>query len=225
MLNLTLPDADVVKIFRALERNRTVLTLLLHYITFSNRNIQALGRLVANNRALMLVTVDLRYSDPEVDRMAQCRRICQELREALRRNCFMTSVNLYLGSGDHSNDPLIKQYFRRNTMLINQASRFVFGSMEKTYALAFETLKHNASMALSLKVHFDVPQESAVKMVAEARRRLAYDYFVLVGVVKSKIVCHRNRKAKKRKTLFDNMGRDLQARIFSYLSLTDVVDV
>ncbi|KAL1448436.1 hypothetical protein MTO96_044064 [Rhipicephalus appendiculatus] len=106
-------------------------------------------------------------------------------------------------------------------MLINQAIRFVGGSMHKTDALAFEILQHCRSVRMSLMC--DKSRESASEKIAEARQRLALNYFLLTGVVKANIVCNRNCKAKN-KTLFDNIGRHMQARICSYLSLTDVLD-
>ncbi|KAL3214788.1 hypothetical protein MRX96_034686 [Rhipicephalus microplus] len=70
----------------------------------------------------------------------------------------------------------------------------------------------------------DISRESAREKVAEAHHRLAFNYFVLAGVVKAEMVCHRIMKGKKRKTTLDMIGRDMHVCICSYLSLTDVVD-
>ncbi|KAL1442701.1 hypothetical protein MTO96_046289 [Rhipicephalus appendiculatus] len=110
-------------------------------------------------------------------------------------------------------------------MLINQAIRFVNGSMDKTDALAFETLQHCQSVPIRMHSYIDISLDSAELKVSEARERLALNYFVLAGVVKAKVVCQRKRKAKKKMTLLDSIGRVMQARICSYLSLTDVVDI
>ncbi|KAL1445503.1 hypothetical protein MTO96_044992 [Rhipicephalus appendiculatus] len=96
--------------------------------------------------------------------------------------------------------------------------------MEKVDALAFSTLQHCESVPLRLLMDLGICRESALEKVAEARQMLALNYFVLAGVVKANVVCHRNRKAKKEKTMLDMIGQDMQARICSYLSLTDVVD-
>ncbi|KAH6921449.1 hypothetical protein HPB50_000597 [Hyalomma asiaticum] len=225
VLAVSLPDADVVKLFRALECNRTVTDLHLHCITFSKRITQALGRFVRSNQSVAFLTIDLQYSDPDADRPVQSRRICLELKEALRQNRFITSLSVQLGPCDQSTEPIIKDCLRRNAALLNQAVRFVRGSMERVDALAFETLQHCGSVRTRLAVLLDVSDELAVEMVAEARARLAFNYFTLAGVVKTKVACHRNRKAKKRKTSLDNVGRALHARISSYLRLTDVVDI
>ncbi|KAH6919908.1 hypothetical protein HPB50_029104 [Hyalomma asiaticum] len=223
-LNVSLADADVAHLFSALERNRTIDVLDLRRITFSKRNAHALRRLVENSRTLVFLTIDLRCSGTDADRMVQSRRIYQELKEAVRRNRFITCVNVMGGTRDDA--VVIMDYLRRNAMLVNQALRFVDGSTKKADALAFETLQHCESLQIRLQLNFEVSQDSAAKTVAESRRRLAFDYFILAGVVKAKIACQRNRKAKKnKKTLFDNLGKDLQARICSYLSLRDVVDV
>ncbi|KAL3196203.1 hypothetical protein MRX96_045305 [Rhipicephalus microplus] len=95
----------------------------------------------------------------------------------------------------------------------------------KTDALAFETLQHCHSVPLSIRTFGDIFLEEALEKIAEAHERLALNYVFLVGVAKAKIVCRRNRKAKKKITLLDNIGRSMQARICSYLSLTDVVDI
>ncbi|KAH7985162.1 hypothetical protein HPB52_024284 [Rhipicephalus sanguineus] len=114
------------------------------------------------------------------------------------------------------------KYLRRRCF--NRAVRFVNGSMEKVDALAFDTLQHCESVPLRLLMDFDICRDSALEKVAEARQRLLFNYFVLTGVVEAKVVCERNRKAKKKKTTLDMIGRRLQARICSYLSLADVMD-
>lgn len=223
-LNVSLADADVAHLFSALERNRTIDVLDIRRVTFSKRNAHALRRLVENSRTLVFLTIDLRCSGTDADRMVQSRRIHQELKEAVRRNRFITCLNVIGGTRDDA--VVIMEYLRRNAMLVNQALRFVDGSTKKADALAFETLQHCESLQIRLQLNFEVSQESAAKTVAESRRRLAFDYFILAGIVKAKVVCQRNRKAKKKKnTLFDNLGRDLQACICSYLSLRDVIDV
>ncbi|KAH6921154.1 hypothetical protein HPB50_027858 [Hyalomma asiaticum] len=224
VLHVTLPDAIVVKLFRALECNRTIYMLALHRITFSKRNAQALARLIVNSRTLTFLSVDLRPNDIDVDRTVESRRLCHELKEAFRRNIFITDLCIDLGSCDLSSDQVIRDAVRRNSMLASQAVRFVEGSMEKADALAFETLQHCESVRVYLHVHSNVSPESAVQMVVAASKRLTFNYFIITGVVQSKISCHRNRKAKK-KTLFDNIARGMQARICSYLSLRDVVEI
>ncbi|KAH7975994.1 hypothetical protein HPB52_007251 [Rhipicephalus sanguineus] len=219
------PDVDVVNVFRALESNRTIFIMVFNAITFGKRNAKALGRLVERNRAFNSLTLDLNQSEPCVDRMVQFRNICRELKEALRRNRFIVHINVNLGNSNLSNDPAIKDAIRQNSALINQAIRFVNGSMEKTDALAFETLQHCRSVSIRMHSHGGIPLESALQKVAEARKRLALNYFVLAGIVKAEIVCQRNRKAKKKMTLLDKIGRVMQARICSYLSLTDVMDI
>ncbi|KAL3214782.1 hypothetical protein MRX96_034682 [Rhipicephalus microplus] len=110
-------------------------------------------------------------------------------------------------------------------VLISQSLRFVTGSMEKTDAVAFETLQHCQSLVVRLHTYTDASIESARLMVSEARERLALNYFILAGIVKAKIVCQQSHKSQKKITLLDNIGRAMQARICSYLSLTDVVDI
>ncbi|XP_049512854.1 uncharacterized protein LOC125940566 [Dermacentor silvarum] len=208
--------------FRSLEGNRSVGMIEFRGITFRKRAAKALGRFVGRNRALTFLTVHLQESDPDVDRMAQLRSICRELKEALLRNRFVINIELYLAEGDRSNHPLIREALNRNVMLVNEAVRFVSGSLEKKHALAFETLKDCCSVRLSVRVTFNISDESALEKINEARERLAFNYFILAGVVKAKIVCLPHRK---RKTTFDKLGKDMQARICSYLSLNDVVDI
>ncbi|XP_049276187.1 uncharacterized protein LOC119372200 isoform X1 [Rhipicephalus sanguineus] len=219
------PDADVFNVFRALESNRTIFIMVFNAITFGERNAKALGRLVERNRTFNSLILDLNHSEPCVDRMVQFRNICRELKEALRRNRFIAHININLGNSDLSNDPAIKEAIRRNSALINQAIRFVNGSMDKTDALAFETLQHCRSVSIRMHSHGGISLESALQKVAEARERLALNYFVLAGVVKAKLVCQMTRKEEKKMTLLDKIGRVMQARICSYLSLTDVVDI
>ncbi|KAL1482953.1 hypothetical protein MTO96_033468 [Rhipicephalus appendiculatus] len=119
--------------------------------------------------------------------------------------------------------PLTSRY--KTQALINKAVRFVNGSMDKTDALAFETLQYCQSVSVRMHSYGGVSLESVLQKVAEARERLALNYFVLVGVVKAKIVCQEICKGKKKMTLLDNIGTVMQARICSYLSLTDVMDI
>nr|XP_037270972.1 uncharacterized protein LOC119163135 isoform X1 [Rhipicephalus microplus] len=156
VLNLSgLPDADVVNLFRALESNRTVFTMVLNAITFSKRNAKAFGRLVECNRSLVYIHVNLQRSDPNVDRMVQFHNICREVKEALRRNRFILNVSARTGYSNPSNDPAIKAAIRQNSVLISQSLRFVTGSMEKTDAMAFETLQHCQSLVVRLHTYTD----------------------------------------------------------------------
>ncbi|XP_049513156.1 uncharacterized protein LOC125940723 [Dermacentor silvarum] len=180
----------------------------------------ALGRLVERNRSIAMYTIDLRESD--VDRVTQVRNICRELKEAIPRNRFAIAFSVLTEERECSSDPAIRDALRHNVMLVNQAVRFVNGSMEKTDALAFETLHSCMSVQSSLRVNFNISEESAHEKVVEARKRLTFNYFIIAGVVKDKIVC---RPHRKRNTTFDKLGNDMQARICSYLSLTDVMDI
>ncbi|KAL3241399.1 hypothetical protein MRX96_021645 [Rhipicephalus microplus] len=223
---IRVPDAVVVDLFRALERNQTIFMIEFSGITFSKRNAKALGRLVELNRAFISLTFDLRQSDPRVDRMVQCRAIIRELKEALRKNRFLITVRVNTGNADPSCEPAIKHFSRRNSALINQAVRFVYGSMDKSDALAFELLQHCASVSIRMETYAGLSMEAVLEKIAEARQRLALNYFILTGVVKVEIVCQRSRKAIEEKVTFlDDIGRVLQARVCSYLGLTDVMDI
>ncbi|XP_050032422.2 uncharacterized protein [Dermacentor andersoni] len=191
-------------------------------ITFRKRTAKALGRLIERNRSLAFLTVHLDESDPDVDYVAQLRGICRELKEALLRNRFVVNIEIYAADRVRSNQPVIRDSLRRNAMLVNEAVRFVKGSMEKNDALAFETLEHCLSLQLSLRMDLNLSLDSALEKITEARERLAFNYFILAGVVKAKIVCGSRRK---KKTTFDKLGKDMQARICSYLSLNDVMDI
>ncbi|XP_054924996.1 uncharacterized protein [Dermacentor andersoni] len=167
-----------------------------------------------------MFTIDLRESD--IDRVTQVRHICRELKNVIRRNRFVISFSLPTEERECSNDPFVREALRHNVMLVNQAVRFVNGSLEKTDALAFETLHNCLSVQSSLRVNFNISDEAALGKIAEARERLAFNYFTLAGVVKDKIVCRPHRKGK---TTFDKLGKDMQARICSYLCLNDVMDI
>ncbi|XP_037498603.1 uncharacterized protein LOC119375998 [Rhipicephalus sanguineus] len=180
--------------------------------------------MVERNRKIIFLTVVVADNDPVVDCTVQVRSICRELKEAILRNRFLMNVVVRIGLSERSNDPVIRDALRSNTVLLNRAVRFVNGSMEKVDALAFDTLQHCESVPLRLVMDLDICRESALEKVAEARQRLVFNYFVLTGVVQAAVVCERNRKAKKKKTTLDMIGRRMQARICSYLSLADVVD-
>ncbi|KAH6922508.1 hypothetical protein HPB50_015168 [Hyalomma asiaticum] len=230
MLKLRLHDADVVKLFRALESNRTVSVLDLLFITFWRRTAKALVQLVERNHKLVSVTVSVDDKNVDVDCAVQIRYICRELKEALAGNRLIMDVTALVQRSQLHSFPDIKHVLGRNTMLINRAIRFVMGSMEKEDALAFEILRHSESLNITLKRKWKIPRKRALVMIAEARDRLTFNYFALAGVVRAKVACHRNLKGRKKQkqrkqTLLDDISRDLQARICSYLSLTDVVDI
>ncbi|KAH7974856.1 hypothetical protein HPB49_020442 [Dermacentor silvarum] len=220
VLRTYLTDPDVANLFRSLEGNRSIAVFEVRCVTFRKRIAMALGRLVERNRSIAMYTIDLRESD--VDRVTQVRNICRELKEAIPRNRFAIAFSVLTEERECSSDPAIRDALRHNVMLVNQAVRFVNGSMEKTDALAFETLHSCMSVQSSLRVNFNISEESAHEKVVEARKRLAFNYFIIAGVVKDKIVC---RPHRKRNTTFDKLGKDMQARICSYLSLTDVMDI
>ncbi|XP_070397110.1 protein NLRC3-like isoform X2 [Dermacentor albipictus] len=220
ILRIDLPDPEVTNLFRSLEGNRSIALIEFRCVTFRQRTAKALGRLLKYNRTLTSLNVNLQESDIKVDRMVQLRLILGQLKEALSGNVFITSITVNVENRNHANDPIIKELLRSNSVTLNNAVHFVNGSKEKEDAIAFEALQRCYSVKSSLCTAFNNSDKSATEKIAEARNRLAFDYFVLVGVVKTRIVCNRRRK---RKTTFDKLGRDLQARICSYLSLTDVV--
>ncbi|XP_049513708.1 uncharacterized protein LOC125940959 [Dermacentor silvarum] len=191
-------------------------------VTFRSRIAKALRQLLERNRTLTSLNVDLQESDLKVDRTVQFQRICSQLTKALLRNFIVTSITVNVEKRNHSNQPVLKEALRRNLVFVNRAVHFVNGSMEKMDAIAFETLQRCYSVKLSLCNAFNNSDQSAIEKIAEARKRLAFDYFILVGVVKTRIACHPRRK---RKTTFDKLGRDMQALICSYLSLTDVLSI
>ncbi|KAH7976334.1 hypothetical protein HPB52_012021 [Rhipicephalus sanguineus] len=223
-LSSSLPESDVVLLFRALEKNRTISVIEFRSITFQKRTARALGQMVERNRKIIFLTVVVADNDPVVDCTVQVRSICRELKEAILRNRFLMNVAVKIGLSERSHDLVIMDALRSNTVLLNRAVRFVNGSMEKVDALAFDTLQHCESVPLRMLMDFDICRESALEKVAEARQRLVFNYFVLTGVVEAAVVCERSRKAKKKKTTLDMIGRRLQARICSYLSLADVMD-
>ncbi|XP_070397113.1 uncharacterized protein [Dermacentor albipictus] len=220
LLRIYLTDADVASLFRSLEVNRSIAVLEIRCVTFRKRTAMALGRLVERNRSIAMFTIDLRESD--VDRETQVRHICRELKNVIRRNRFVVSFSLPTEERECSNDPFVREALRHNVMLVNQAVRFVNGSLEKTDALAFEILHNCLSVQSSLRVNFNISNEAALGKIVEARERLTFNYFILAGVVKNKIVCRPHRKGK---TTFDKLGKDMQARICSYLCLNDVMDI
>ncbi|XP_054924995.1 uncharacterized protein [Dermacentor andersoni] len=220
MLRIDLPDPEVINLFRSLEGNRSIALIEFRCVTFRQRTAKALGRLLKYNRTLTSLNVNLQESDIKVDRMVQLRLILGQLKEALSGNAFITSITVNVENRNHANDPIIKELLRSNSVNLNNAVHFVHGSKEKQDAIAFEALQRCYSVKLSLCTAFNNSEKSATEKIAEARERLAFDYFVLAGVVKTRIVCNRRRK---RKTQFDKLGRDMQARICSYLRLTDVV--
>ncbi|KAL3223697.1 hypothetical protein MRX96_027224 [Rhipicephalus microplus] len=223
-MSVKLPDADVVTLFRALESNRTISVIELRSITFKKKAAKALGRMVKLNRMLIFITIVVPEHNPEIDSATQLRSICRELKEAILENRFLMNVAVMIANHERSNDPIIRNALRSNTVLLNRAIRFVNGSMEKVDALAFDTLQHCESVPLRVLMDLDISRESAREKVAEAHHRLAFNYFVLAGVVNAEMVCHRIMKGKKRKTTLDMIGRDMHVCICSYLSLTDVVD-
>ncbi|KAL1448437.1 hypothetical protein MTO96_044065 [Rhipicephalus appendiculatus] len=92
VMSVSLCDDDVVKLFGALESNRTISSFNIRSITFWRRTSRALGRLVENNRVLVLLALTVQEDDPEVDSTLQVRYLCRELKEAVVRNRFLMGV-------------------------------------------------------------------------------------------------------------------------------------
>ncbi|KAH7985737.1 hypothetical protein HPB52_025434 [Rhipicephalus sanguineus] len=220
LLRLNLSDAFAVSLFRALERNRSVSVLEIRCLKFGRESAAALARMVKRNRSMTTLKIDLREHDRYQE--IQLLSICRELEEAIPRNRFLLDVQLRTKEVKRYNDSIIRSAIRRNHGLVNQALRFIKGSMKKEDALAFEILQNCASLRLSLRVNLNTSDESDMeRYIDEARKRLSFDYFVLVGVVKAKIACHPHLKGSTR---FDKLSKLMQAHICSFLSLTDVVD-
>ncbi|XP_077497690.1 uncharacterized protein LOC144108299 [Amblyomma americanum] len=222
-LNLLLnwPENHIVSVLRSLEQNRSISELDIGGMTFNRRSAKALARLVEQNRTLNKIFVNVDEEDS--GGCPQIRTVCRELKEAIPRNRFLTTVAVNSLSGNCASDIVIKEALRRNRMLVNQAVHFVKGSDSKKDALAFETLQHSRTLVRQLcKDSGDPDEASARGKIDKARRRLTLDYFIFTGVVKDKVACH---PRSKRKPGFDKLDKHVQAHICSYLSLTDVMDV
>ncbi|KAK8762361.1 hypothetical protein V5799_026372 [Amblyomma americanum] len=210
-----------VSVLRSLEQNRSISELDVGGMTFNRRSAKALARLVEHNRTLNKIFVNV--DEEDCGGCPQIRTVCRELKEAMPRNRFLTTVAVNSLSGNCASDIVIKEALRRNRMLVNQAVHFVKGSDSKKDALAFETLQHSRTVVRQLcKDSGDPDEASARGKIDKARRRLTFDYFIFTGVVKDKIAC---RPHSKRKPGFDKLDKHVQAHICSYLSLTDVMDV
>ncbi|KAK8762364.1 hypothetical protein V5799_026368 [Amblyomma americanum] len=216
-LFLDCSENGIVSVLRSLEQNRSVSVLDIRRATFKKRSAKALARLVEQNRMLNKISVELNEADSSG--FPQLRTVCRELKEAVPRNRFLTHLALNLHDGNHASDSAILDALRRNRVLLNQAVRFVHGSNDKKEALAFETLQFSRTVLVDLRKR---DEARAKEEISEARRRLALNYFIFTGVVKAKIVCWPRPRGK---CMFDMLGKDVQARICSYLSVTDVMDI
>ncbi|XP_070397104.1 uncharacterized protein [Dermacentor albipictus] len=217
-LDVAVSEANAVSILRSLEDNRSVKRLFLSNMTFRRRAVRALGRMVEQNRTMNLLYIDL--MDSGVDNWTQLRSVCRELKEAILRNRFLVVVNVAVGDDNRASDYVIKESLRRNMMLVNQAIRFVYGSMQKSDALAFETLQYSYSVHLTICENYRLDDKEAKEKVEDARNRLAANYFIFTGVVRRRVTCD-----QRGRTTLNDLDVDLLARICSYLSLTDVMDV
>ncbi|KAK8779573.1 hypothetical protein V5799_019085 [Amblyomma americanum] len=219
-LQLDWPESSIVNVLRSLEQNCSVSVLEIDGTTFRKRAAKALARLVVQNRMLNKIFMNLEKENCECP---QLRTVCRELKEAMPRNRFLTNVAVNLQDANHASDVVIKDALRRNRVFINEAVHFIKGSNEKKEALAFETLQYSRSVVTDLCTGaVECDEDRAKKQIDEARCRLALNYFIFTGVVKAKVVC---RPHPKRKPRFDKLGKDMQARICSYLSLTDVIGI
>lgn len=218
-LCITLPEVNGVSLLRSLENNRTIRILEITNFVFRKRAIKALGRLVEQNRAINMLTIVILDGR---DCWNEVRAVCRELKEAILRNRFLIGLAVKMVRDNHANEFAIKDALRRNLLYVHEAIRFVHGSNEKSHALAFEALQYSHSIKMVLSLNLSIKEEEAVKKIDEARDRLAANYFILTGVVSGKITCEQDRR---RRATLDKLSVDLLARICSYLSLTDVMDL
>lgn len=230
-LSFCLPQVHVIALLRALAVNRSVHILVLSDVMFESMAVRTLGHMVERNRTMSVLVVDLPKSIPSTgyNPWWQCFDICKELETAVPHNPFLLGVKVT--AGDQKNRATsftIMDALRRNSVRVNRAVRFVSGSMERSDALAFDAVKHSSSVVTALLIRPSMSMddmsndaEAAMEKVAEARRVLASNYFILTGVVKAKVVCNADSTGA---TTFDKLDEDLQAHICSYLRLTDVAD-
>ncbi|XP_054924997.1 uncharacterized protein [Dermacentor andersoni] len=212
--------------------NRSVHILVLSDVMFESKAVRTLGHMVERNRTMSVLVVDLPKSIPSIGYNPWWQRfdICKELEKAVPHNHFLLVVKVT--AGDQKNRATsftIMEALRRNSMRVNKAVRFVSGSMERRDALAFDKVKRSSSVVTALLMRPSMSlddmsndAEAAMEMVADARRVLASNYFILTGVVKAKVVCNADSTGT---TTFDKLDEDLQAHICSYLRLTDVANV
>ncbi|XP_075526325.1 uncharacterized protein LOC142558046 [Dermacentor variabilis] len=113
----------------------------------------------------------------------------------------------------------VKQALRRNMMTVHEAIRFVSGSREHSHALAFEDLKHTYSIEHVLSHNYGLDDATVAEKVTEARSRLAAEFFVLTGVVRSRVTCYRERA---RRPKFSELYLNILANICSLICIRDV---
>ncbi|XP_037498607.1 uncharacterized protein LOC119372202 [Rhipicephalus sanguineus] len=215
-LNIILKDTSVVAVFRALEVNCSIEMLFLNYIIFEKKTIKALGELIEHNKTINFLSIDLENSGDQ--NWNQLRSICYRLKEVVPRNRYLISVNVVFAGDNRAGDYQIKEALRRNIALVHNAIQFINGSMTKSDALAFETLRKSYSVRLVMQDQFGVAESDARLKIDAALDRLYQNYFILTNVVKHGLSCSQDGST------IASLPERAMGRLCSFLSLTDVVD-
>lgn len=220
-LCFSISEEEVVHMFRSLETNKSIRKLLISNTVFHKRTIRALCRMVEMNKTIIMLSIDLQHSGP--DNFQQMRAICHELQDSIVQNRYLLSLSITTADDNRASDYPLKQALRRNRALVNQAIRFIYGSMETSDALAFDALSYTASLGAVMYDHYDVGNRESDSLIVQARNRVASNYFTLAGIVRRRAVCA--APASPGLKQIDDLSNNLQHRICSYLRLGDIVDL
>ncbi|XP_054925233.1 uncharacterized protein [Dermacentor andersoni] len=209
-LNAYVRVPEMLQLLEALKSNRTIGILELPKHKFDEAVVAAMGQLVVHNRTIYTLTIILE----DLDKKRQVKKFRSVMNDAVPLNPFLIALNLMLCNVNEETSFEVRQALRRNMMTVHEAIRFVSGSSELSHVLAFEDLKHTYSVEHVLSHNYGLEDATAAEKVTEARSRLATEFFVLAGIVRSRVTCYRERARRpKLSELFVNILADICSRI------------
>ncbi|XP_064477994.1 uncharacterized protein LOC135391609 isoform X2 [Ornithodoros turicata] len=197
-------------LLRALECNRTITKCRISIQKYTTKILLAMGSVVCKNTAITdLVTFALHERDFRV------------ISKALRSNYTITKLDFQCSAKPYKDMCDIRGLLQRNQSLLNAAARFVISpSVHKERALAFEKLAHSDRLAEHLVNITLKSAEDVSKMLRCAKDYVASNYFRIVGVVKTKVLCHDTVGDGGQ---IDQLNEVCLRRLLFYLRIDDVI--
>lgn len=222
-LFLTIPEHHVVRVFRGLEKNRTIQRLTITHTRFTKEAVKALARVVALNTTLTVLKIELLHCGG--NHWYQLKDICYGIREAMQINYFIIDLSVCVASENRASDYHIKEALRRNMVLVNEAIRFIYGWRGKTQALAFDALRYAGSLKFALEDYYGAEEDEYRVLIRDALQHLAANFIFYAGIVKSKLQCYPHTEEGRRgERTIDILDPEILTYMFRYLRLSDIVN-
>lgn len=227
-LDLSLPTSEpgsLEGLLRVLARNRSIRTLQIHKMHFTDPEIQLLATTVSNSSTLC----EFGFFVEDNDRVTLKAFLC-----ALEPwfSCNYSMLELSHSPVDDCPQYLsVERVPRRNMALAVRASHYVMGvNASKRCARALELVSNGKGVVRTVAGFASVDEMTAAGLVQQALERLAdmTPFMKAAGVVRENLICHPVSGEDLRggpRLQLDRLDADSWRHVRRYIRLADILDI